>query len=134
MRQLISFVFTDSAGLRALYTRRLLHNFFSTIISINFEHLYWVFFFLSKYFTLLSRNVCNTFSFFIVVTSHCIIFYSYLIYCNCYLDISLYSLNPSSLFLHKLKFKVGAPIILIRNLSEAKLGNGTRLRIKSLKK
>lgn len=46
----------------------------------------------------------------------------------------LNSLNPTGLLLHKFILKIGALIILIRNLNAPKLCNGTRLQVKSLKK
>ncbi|KAF0775486.1 hypothetical protein AaE_000814, partial [Aphanomyces astaci] len=46
----------------------------------------------------------------------------------------LNSQNPSGLPQHDLKLKVGAPIILLRNLDAPRLCNGTRLCITALKR
>ncbi|XP_050679990.1 uncharacterized protein LOC126975918 [Leptidea sinapis] len=44
----------------------------------------------------------------------------------------LNALNPPGLPTHKLVLKVGAPVMLLRNLNPPKLYNRTRLRIKAL--
>ena len=45
----------------------------------------------------------------------------------------LNSLNPSGLPPHELTFKIGTPIMFLRNLSSLSMCNGTRLLIKGLK-
>ena len=46
----------------------------------------------------------------------------------------LNSLNLPGMAPHVLRLKVGSPVILLRNLNPPRLGNGTRLVIKKLKK
>ncbi|XP_077275103.1 ATP-dependent DNA helicase PIF6-like [Temnothorax americanus] len=44
----------------------------------------------------------------------------------------LNTMNPPGLPAHKLFLKVGAPVMLLRNLNPPKLCNGTRLQVKAL--
>ena len=44
----------------------------------------------------------------------------------------LNTLNPNGIPAHRLEFKVGSPIMLLRNLYPPKLYNGSRLAVKSL--